>query len=573
VIKRRDLVAGAAESEELERLCDELGRAEAPFDEITRSRAEARLAAALAHEPAPRHRSALGKLAWAAALVVAGAAAAGVLVTRTVVTGARSRVAVRPEPAPRFEPYVVAPIDAGAAAVPEALVQPTSRLDVPAGWLVRASLGDAIAITLTGPARAWSERVAGGAAGIAAGNAAGNERTVVHLDRGRLLASLEGGAGRRLQIVSPGAVTDVVGTLFSVEVVGGASRVAVAHGRVQVGAVPGSAGAPLPAPREIAAGESWLTAMPEPDRLEPALSEALAEHEQTPPPHGATVPLSVTEAPAGAGVWVGRRRIASAPAWVLVEPHAAVRLSALAPAARPTRSVAPPAEAPPPPSAAPSPPPSTPPAPEPATKASAPASAPPARVTAPPRATTPARSFALLTRPGVAPTEPPPAVVPEEVTAEALFREADAARAAGDTALAQRTLRALVGRFPRESATAAARYELGLMEAAAGHGDAALRDLAAVDAPSLEEPTAYLRCRVLAKQATAQTVEAELCLADYRRRFPTSAHDADALATEAALALARGGCPAANALLAELALRHPKHGAAVRLRAACDRRP
>ena len=102
-------------------------------------------------------------------------------------------------------------------------MQPTSRLDVPVGWLVRASLGDAIAITLTGPARAWSE-------------GARTERTVVHLDQGRLLASLEGGAGRRLQIVSPGAVTDVVGTLFSVEVVGGASRVAVAHGRVQVSA-------------------------------------------------------------------------------------------------------------------------------------------------------------------------------------------------------------------------------------------------------------------------------------------------------------------------------------------------
>ena len=190
-------------------------------------------------------------------------------------------------------------------------MQPTSRLDVPAGWLVRASLGDAIAITLTGPARAWSE----------SGSAAA--RTVVHLEQGRLLASLEGGAGRRLQIVSPGAVTDVVGTLFSVEVVGGASRVAVAHGRVRVSAAPGSSGGQPRAAREIAAGQSWLTALPEPDALEPALAEALADHERTPPPRGASVPLSVTEAPAGAGVWVGRRRIASAPAWVLVEPHAA----------------------------------------------------------------------------------------------------------------------------------------------------------------------------------------------------------------------------------------------------------
>ena len=204
-------------------------------------------------------------------------------------------------------------------------MQPTSRLDVPAGWLVRASMGDAIAITLTGPARAWSER--------AADNAAENRRTVVHLEQGRLLASLEGGAGRRLEIVSPGAVTDVVGTLFSVEVVGDASRVAVAHGRVQVSAAPGSSGAPPRAPREIAAGQSWLTTLPEPDGLGPALADALADHERTPPPRGATVALSITEAPAGAGVWVGQRRIASAPAWVLVEPRAAVRLSAPARAA------------------------------------------------------------------------------------------------------------------------------------------------------------------------------------------------------------------------------------------------
>ena len=55
------------------------------------------------------------------------------------------------------------------------------------------------------------------------------------------------------------------------------------------------------------------------------------------------------------------------------------------------------------------------------------------------------------------------------------------------------------------------------------------------------------------------------------RRFPASAHDADALATETALARARGGCPAAQALLAELERRHPAHRSAARLRAACPR--
>jgi ferric-dicitrate binding protein FerR (iron transport regulator) len=559
VIGRRGPAGDDAQSEELERLCDRLGRVEAPFDEITRSRAEAGLAAELAREPARRYRR---TLAWTVALVAVGAAAAGAFVARTVVPAAASRIARSPERLLRFEPYVVAATGqvgsvvgpaAASSTVPEALVQPTSRLDVPAGWLVRASLGDAIAITLTGPARAWSEGADG--------------RTVVHLDQGRLLASLESGAGRRLQIVSPGAVTDVVGTLFSVEVVGGASRVAVAHGRVQVSAAAeGSSGGQLRAAREIAAGQGWLTALPEPDALEPALAGALADHERTPPPRGASVPLSVTDAPSGAGVWVGKRRIASAPAWVLVEPHAAVRLSALAPAAaRPVPAS--------------SPPPSTEPTLAPSTEPTlAPSSKPSPRVLEPAaRATTPAGPRALLTRPGAEPTEPPPAdaafASPEGLTARTLFREADAARAKGDTALALRTLRALVERFPRESAAAAAHYELALMEEAAGSGDAALRDLAAVDTPSLEEPTEYLRCRVLAKRTAVRTTEAERCLADFRRRFPASAHDADALATETAMALARGGCPAAQALLTELERRHPEHGSAARLRAACGRRP
>ncbi len=553
MIGRRGSEGDAVQDEELDRLCDRLGQVEAPFDEVARSRAEARLSAELAREPARHHRRVL---AWTTALVAVGSAAAGALIARTVVPAAGSLVARAPELSLGFQPYVVAPAGAvGAAApsstVPAALVHPTSRLDVPAGWLVRASMGDAIAITLTGPARAWSERADG--------------RTVVHLDEGRLLASLEGGRGRRLQVVSPGAITDVVGTLFSVEVVGRGSRVAVAHGRVQVGAAGDASGGQPREPREITAGQSWLTAQPEPDDLEPALAEALADHERTPPPRGASMPLSVTDAPSGAGVWIGRRRIASAPAWVLVEPQAAVRLSTAAPAAAPARAAATPA--------VPSPPAST----QPAVPSPSPSTQPTLAPLAA-RAVKPAdRRPAFTPPPGTAPTEPPPvdrpASPPEELTAQILFREADAARAAGDTALALRTLRTLVERFPRESATAAARYELALMEETAGSGDAALRDLAAVDSPTLEEPKEYLRCRVLARRTAARTTEAERCLADFRRRFPASAHDADALATETALALARGGCPAAQSLLGELERRHPEHGAAARLRAACNHRP
>ncbi len=172
MIRRRDPEAGAVESEELERLCDGLARVEAPFDEITRSRAEARLSAELERQPGRGNRRTLRR---AAVLLAVGAAAGVALTARTVVTARRSRVAGGPEPALRFEPYVVAPTaGAGAATVPETLEQPASHLEVPAGWLVRASLGDAVAITLTGPARAWSER------------GADSGQTVVHLERGRL---------------------------------------------------------------------------------------------------------------------------------------------------------------------------------------------------------------------------------------------------------------------------------------------------------------------------------------------------------------------------------------------------
>ena len=37
---------------------------------------------------------------------------------------------------------------------------------------------------------------------------------MVHLEQGRLLASLEGGTGQRVKIVSPGAVTDVQRAFF-----------------------------------------------------------------------------------------------------------------------------------------------------------------------------------------------------------------------------------------------------------------------------------------------------------------------------------------------------------------------
>ena len=79
MIRGRDPEAGAVEGTELDRLCDELGRLEAPFDEITRSRAEARLSAELERQPGRGHRRALRR---AAMLLAVGAAAGAALTDR-----------------------------------------------------------------------------------------------------------------------------------------------------------------------------------------------------------------------------------------------------------------------------------------------------------------------------------------------------------------------------------------------------------------------------------------------------------------------------------------------------------
>jgi hypothetical protein len=74
--------------ETLDRLCRRLGDAKTPYDEISRSRAEARLDAALARDPSPRRRP-LGSMVVA---FLAGALAAA-LVAFVVMPRARPRPA------------------------------------------------------------------------------------------------------------------------------------------------------------------------------------------------------------------------------------------------------------------------------------------------------------------------------------------------------------------------------------------------------------------------------------------------------------------------------------------------
>jgi hypothetical protein len=83
----------ATTDETLDRLCRRLGDAKTPYDEISRSRAKARLDAALARDASPRRRRPLGSMVVA---FLAGALAA-MLVAFVIVPRARPRPAA---PAP-----------------------------------------------------------------------------------------------------------------------------------------------------------------------------------------------------------------------------------------------------------------------------------------------------------------------------------------------------------------------------------------------------------------------------------------------------------------------------------------
>jgi len=133
------------------------------------------------------------------------------------------------------------------------------------------------------------------------------------------------------------------------------------------------------------------------------------------------------------------------------------------------------------------------------------------------------------------------------------------------------TLRALVERFLR------ARSGYGRLPVDRGAHVACVADGDAVSArpgqrstlPSLETPTHYLRCRVLARRAPVR-VRSD-ALTTFVAGSPASAHDPTRWRPRRAGAGARR-LPGGACLLAELQRRHPAHRSAARLRAACPRR-
>jgi TolA-binding protein len=124
---------------------------------------------------------------------------------------------------------------------------------------VRARLGDRARVTLVGPAE------------IAGVSSVGATMELT-LTRGVLVADYDHRRGGRLQIRAPDGVTEVIGTLFCVEVQGGSSRVSVAHGRVSVQPARGAA-------RLLSDGQAWMTGAPAPGPVSAAVWRLLRDHE------------------------------------------------------------------------------------------------------------------------------------------------------------------------------------------------------------------------------------------------------------------------------------------------------
>lgn len=97
--------------------------------------------------------------------------------------------------------------------------------------------------------------------------------TVVHFRSGTLLAEFEGGGGRSLRILAPGATIDIVGTLFAVESSTEKSCVSVEHGTVRFT----SAGRVV----MVTGGQSACTDTVFVRAISPSVHDALVHHENT----------------------------------------------------------------------------------------------------------------------------------------------------------------------------------------------------------------------------------------------------------------------------------------------------
>jgi ferric-dicitrate binding protein FerR (iron transport regulator) len=261
----------------LSELTDRLAQVEPRLDELARERLLARIHAELEVDArSPRRARVSGYVL--AALVASAALALMVWIgveprasEPVAHTGGAVEAPQRKTTAPaatlQLVPYL---FSGGSAARADALLGlPQTRIELASGERLLAALGGHARLALVGPAALHVQKAQGA-------------RFELELDEGVLLGDYDHTRAGALIIHSPGAQTEVVGTLFSVRARGRESQVGVARGKVRV-----RAGAQR---IDVGVGEAWSAGSPATEALSEAAAAELAQHERslrpTPGAHG-----------------------------------------------------------------------------------------------------------------------------------------------------------------------------------------------------------------------------------------------------------------------------------------------
>lgn len=420
--------------------------------------------------------------------------------------------------APRtlLTPYVTAGTAARGGSAYASLGQGLERLQVSAGGLVRASIGDEGRVTLLGPALLEVRRVSA-------------QEIVLELSAGTMVGEWEHGRGVDLRVLSRGLSATIIGTRFLIRCPeSGDATVAVAEGIVAVESRgrESRVGAGAASDRSTMSEEDARTLAVEASALGPPVGTR---------PSGIVV---LAGTPQGAEVRAGGSTIGPAPiAAVLAAGHAELEASAsgfvpavkeveVRPGAVATVGFAlEPLPAIPPPVPAPAP-------------------------LASPKPKAPARPL-VSASPEARPAEGPP------LSAEALYRQAEAALRDGDRPGARERLELILRWYPSDPSVEPALYDLARIAYEEGDTskaqDAVERLLARGHDVAMREAASYLRCRLVLGHTEDGRWLAEVvaCFRDFRRDFPGSAHDPEVLLLLATAWARAGRCDTARPLLEE----------------------
>jgi hypothetical protein len=445
-------------------------------------------------------------------------------------------------------------------------------LSAPPDVTITASLGPHARAAIVGPAQ------------LAVTSSIG-ELTTLRLDSGTLYAQFDGGPGRALRVVAPGATVDVVGTLFAIEAGAGASCVSVAHGRVRVTSAGGET--------LVGARERWCTGDAKTAPIEPRIDDALARHAgvlasrdpatdsaaanaSSAPATAESPPASTASSPANTTLSMSDSRTANTPSPATSSPSN-TSLSTTDSRAATTKS----------PSNAGSPRASTTSSKDVTTSSAISSPGSPATPTVPPPSTSPSShpSIAGSVRPSISssrtstadepadapepPVEAPQPPAPQPPTGADLYREAEAALARRDSTAADRSLARLLADDPHSPLADQALYErarIAYQRHAWSEARRHLDALATIPTTPLTEPGRYLACRIAVE---AHDADATRCLSEYRAVYPRSAHDLDVLAMLVQLVHADTGCAGARKLVDELVRQYPASPLARGWRARC----